>query len=109
MTGIEADVGGAKTTFYIDKENHTLTEVVFEDIFFGENQTKELLEKRIRYDEYRDFDGVRFPTRMTFYEKGEKKVEFHFTDVTFSPEVGDEQFERPDQELDLRYWEEKMD
>jgi hypothetical protein len=109
VTGIEADVNGSKTTFFIDKDTYTVSELVFEDMFFGETQTKELLERRVRYDDYQDFAGVRFPARMTLYEKGEKKVAFHFTDVSFSPEVSADRFERPDQALDLRYWEEKMD
>jgi len=109
VTGIEADVKGSKTTFFIDKDTYMLSELVFEDMFFGETQTKELVERRIRYDDYQDFAGVRFPTRMILYEKGEKQIEFHFTDVSFSPEVSADRFERPDQELDLRYWEEKMD
>jgi hypothetical protein len=83
--------------------------MVFEDTYFGENNTKELIQKRIRYDDYEEFEGVRFPTRMTFYEKGEKQQELELARISFAPEVTADQFRRPEQELDLRYSEERMD
>jgi hypothetical protein len=109
VTGIEADLDGKKTTFFIDNDSHTVSEIVFEDMYFGENNTKELIEKRIRYADYRDVEGIPFPTRMTFYEKGEKQWEIELADVSFEPEVDAELFRRPEQGLDLRYSEERMD
>jgi hypothetical protein len=108
-TGIEAELNGKKTTFFIDDETFLVSEMVFEDTYFGENNTKELIQKRIRYDDYEEFEGVRFPTRMTFYEKGEKQLEFEIAEISFAPEVTADQFQRPEQELDLRYSEERMD
>jgi len=108
-TGIEAELNGKKTTFFIDDESFLVSEMVFEDTFFGENNTKELIQKRIRYEDYQEFEGVRFPTRMTFYEKGEKQRELEIAQISFAPEVTADLFQRPEQELDLRYSEERMD
>jgi len=108
-TGIDAELNGKKTTFFIDDETFLVSEMVFEDTYFGENNTKELIQKRIRYENYEEFEGVRFPTRITFYEKGEKQQEFDIAEISFAPEVTAEQFRRPEQELDLRYSEERMD
>jgi len=109
VTGVEAELDGKKTTFFIDDDWHTVSEIVFDDMYFGENNTKELIEKRIRYANYEDIEGVRFPTRMTFYEKGEKQWQIELADVSFKPEVEAELFRRPEQGLDLRYSEERMD
>lgn len=108
VIGIDADVNGKKTTFFIDSENYTVSEIVFKDLYFGENYTKEMLEKRIRYADYKNFDNVLFPTKMIFYEKGKKRQEFHFSEVSFNPEVPAQKFKRPDQALDLRYWDERI-
>ena len=109
VIGIEANFNGKKTIFFIDSESYALLEIVYKDLYFGEKYTKEMLEKRIRYADYKKLDKVLFPTRMTFYEKGEKRAEFHLSEVSFNPQVAADKFKRPDQELDLRYWEERID
>lgn len=106
--GIEVDYKGKKTTFYIDLESYTVSEIVFKDLYFGEKYTKEMLEKRIRYDDYKKMDGVLFPTKVFVYQEGKKFAELHYDEVVFNPEVALAKFERPDQELDLRYREEMI-
>ncbi|TET70781.1 MAG: DUF4292 domain-containing protein [Candidatus Aminicenantes bacterium] len=106
--GIEVDFKGKKTTFYIDKENSTVLEMVYKDLYFGEKYTKEMLEKRIRFADYRSIENVFFPLHMTFYQEGKKLMEFQFSEVTFKPEVSLARFKRPDQKLDLRYSEERI-
>lgn len=106
--GVELTKDGKKTTFYIDESNYTVREMVFEDDYFGENQTKETLEKKNRYDDYTETDGVNFPGKMIFFEKGIKQSEFLIESVTFGPAVKPELFERPNQDLDLRYSEERL-
>jgi hypothetical protein len=104
--GIEVDYKGKKTTFYIDRENYTVLEMVYKDLYFGEKYTKEMLEQRIRYGDYKQMDGVLFPMRVEIYQEGKKFAELHYDEVVFNPEVALAKFERPDQKLDLRYREE---
>ena len=106
--GIEADYKDKITTFFIDKETYAILEMVYKDLYFGEKFTKEILERRIRYGNYRKLDGVFFPTKMTIYQEGKKFVEFQFSEVSFNPEIALAKFQRPDQELDLRYGEERI-
>ncbi|MFQ6109663.1 MAG: DUF4292 domain-containing protein, partial [Candidatus Aminicenantales bacterium] len=106
--GMDVDLEGRKTTFYIDKDSYTVLEIVYKDLFFGEKYTKEMLERRTRYEDYRRTEGVLFPMKMTVYQDGKKQVEIRFDEVSFSPEVALAKFERPDQKLDLRYSEERI-
>lgn len=106
--GVEVDYKGKKTIFFIDKENYTLLEKEYKGLYFGEKFTKEMLERRVRYADYKKLDGVFFPTKMTIYQQGKKMFEFQFNEVSFSPEVALAKFERPDQKLDLRYSEERI-
>ncbi|MFC2170179.1 hypothetical protein ACFLRM_06435 [Acidobacteriota bacterium] len=104
--GIDVEFKDKKTTFFIDLETYTILEMVFEDLYFGENMVKEMLEMKVVYGNYQKFDNVLFPADAVYYQKGKKQMELHFTDVSFSPQVADAVFERPDQALDLRYFEE---
>lgn len=104
--GIEVDYKGKKTTFYIDRENYTVLEMVYKDLYFGEKYTKEMLEQRIRYGDYKQMDGVLFPARLEIYQEGKKFAELHYDEVVFNPEVALAKFDRPDQKLDLKYREE---
>ena len=106
--GIEVEFNEKKTTFYIDQENFTVLEMAYEDLYFGENYTKETLDKRVRYADYKDFAGVLFPTSVTFYQKGQKQMEFQYDEVSFNPQIAQAKFQRPGQELDLRYSEERI-
>jgi hypothetical protein len=108
VIGVEATSGGKTTTFFIDAESSSVTEIVFEDEYFGDTDTKEMLEKRIRFSDYTEIDGIMFPKRRTHYEKGMKGAELVFDSVTFAPQVSPERFERPAKELDLRYGEERL-
>ncbi|MFB0565762.1 MAG: hypothetical protein ACETWK_08805 [Candidatus Aminicenantaceae bacterium] len=104
--GIEVDFKGKKTTFFIDKETYTIIEMVYKDLYFGEKYTKEMIEKKIKYENYRKIDNVLFPTKMTVYQEGKKQFEFSLSEVSFNPQVALAKFARPDQKLDLRYSEE---
>jgi hypothetical protein len=104
--GIEVDFKGKKTTFYIDQENFTIVEMVYKDLYFGEKYTKEMLERRVKFSDYKNFEGVLYPTGMIQYQEGKKLLEFKFDEITFNPEVALAIFKRPDQKLDLRYSEE---
>ncbi len=106
--GVEVDFKGKKTTFFIDRENFLPLEMVFEDYYFGESSTRELLEKRIRYLEYKNITGVLFPTKTAFYLKGKKLLELNFDKVMFNQKISADIFARPDQELDLSYMEEMV-
>lgn len=106
---IEADFKGKKTTFFIDPKTHTPIEIVFKDYYYAMmSNVKELMEKRNRLMDYKRFDGVFFPTKMVFYQKGKKFMELRFNKVAFNPKVSADIFERPDQEADLRYGEEMI-
>jgi outer membrane lipoprotein-sorting protein len=105
--GIEVTFKDKKTVFYIDQTDYTLLEIAFEDIYFGDNQTKETFEKRIRYLDYKEKQGIMFPHAMAFYEKGRLKMKLLFKELTFNPTAPPALFERPDREIDLRYGEER--
>ena len=106
--GIEVDFKDKKTTFFIDKETYTILEMVYKDLYFGEKFTKEMMERRIRYGDYKKLESVFFPTKMTIYQEGKKLFEFQFNEVDFNPQIALAKFQRPDQELDLRYREERI-
>ncbi|MCK4764610.1 MAG: hypothetical protein KAW12_20590 [Candidatus Aminicenantes bacterium] len=106
--GIEANVKGRKTLFFIDKEDYTILEIVFKDTYFNADRVKEEMEKRIRYSDYKKFAGVLFPTGAVIYKKGKKQIEYHLEKVTFKPTVPGSQFLRPEEEIDFRYYEEKF-
>ncbi len=108
VIGINVDFKGKKTTFFIDRETYLPLEIVFKDFYFSESSTREMLEKRIRYLEFKKLSGVLFPSKMIFYEKGKKQMEFYFDKVVFNPNVSSHIFERPDQAPDLRYSEEMI-
>jgi len=106
VIGIDVDFKGKKTTFFIDREDHTILEIVYEDLYYGDNQVKKMMEKRIRYTDYKEFDGVFFHAGTVIYQEGKKFMEMHFDKIVFNPIVSPDIFKRPDQELDLRYIEE---
>ncbi|UCH94460.1 MAG: hypothetical protein JSV88_29900 [Candidatus Aminicenantes bacterium] len=104
--GIEVTFNNKKTTFFIDQTDHTLREIRYRDLFFGDSYNKETLEKRIRCLDYKKIKGFMFPSRMIHYLKGKKRLELNFREIMFDPKVTPDMFERPDQELDLRTREE---
>lgn len=106
--GIEVALKGKKTTFFIDQKMYIVLEMVYKDLYFGEKRTKEILEKRERYEGYKKLDGVLFPTKMTIYQKGKKLLEFNYSEVVFNPQIAMAKFARPAQKLDLRYSEERI-
>lgn len=106
--GLEVGFKGKKTMFFIDRKDYTILEIRYRDLYFGSTNTKEMLEKRIRYLDYKKTSGVLFPFKMVFYEKGKKNLEINLSEISFNPKVSPDMFKRPDQEPDLRYWEERI-
>jgi hypothetical protein len=104
--GIEVNFNDKKTTFFIDQTDHTIKEIRYSDLFYGESLNKETLKKRIRCLDYKKIKGFMFPSRMIYYQKERKQMEFNFHEIMFDPKVTPDMFERPDQELDLRTREE---
>jgi hypothetical protein len=104
--GIEVNFNDKKTTFFIDQADHTIKEIRYSDLFYGDSLNKETLEKRIRYLDYKKIKGFMFPSRVIHYQKGKKVMEWDFQEIMFDPTVTPNMFERPDQELDLRTREE---
>lgn len=103
---LEVDFKEKKTTFFIDQSDYTILEILFKDLYFGRQQTKETMEKRIRFMDYKKKGDAMFPFGMVYYQKGKKTMEVKFSEVMFNPGVSPDLFARPDQELDLRYREE---
>ena len=104
--GIEVNFNNKKTVFFIDETDHTLREVRYSDLFYGNSLNKETFEKRIRYLDYKKTGECMFPMQMVFYRESKKQMELHFREIQFDPQVTVDMFERPDQELDLRTREE---
>jgi hypothetical protein len=104
---LEVDFKGKKTTFFIDQADYTIREISFKDLYFGRSQTKETIDKQMRYLDYKETNGFRFPFGVIYYRQGEKNMEVRFSEVTFDPDVSPDLFERPDREMDFRYREEK--
>ncbi|MCP5047878.1 MAG: outer membrane lipoprotein-sorting protein [bacterium] len=90
------------TTFHISQVDYTITEIVFTDRYFGSNMTKDTVERRIRYADYKETNGQLFPHTMIFTLKGKKERELSFNTVTFNPPAPGTFFDPPKQELDLR-------
>jgi hypothetical protein len=108
VIGIEVNFNDKKTTFFIDQADYTIKEIRYSDLFYGNNFTKETIEMRIRYLDYKKIKGFIFPSRMIHYQKGKKQMELDFQEIIFDPKVTPDMFERPDQELDLRTMEENF-
>lgn len=106
--GIEADVKGKKTRFFIDPKDFTILEIQHKDTYFNPDRVKEELGKRTRYSDYKKFGSVFFPTKAITFQKGKKLREYRFKKVTFKPAVSPSLFARPREEQDLRYYEESM-
>jgi hypothetical protein len=109
VIGIEVTFNNKKTIFFIDRSDHTLKEIRYSDLFYGDSLIKVILRKRIRCLDYKKIDGFMFPSRMIYYQEGKKKMELHSQEIMFDPKVAPDIFTRPQQELDLRYLEEKYD
>ncbi len=109
VVAIEATTNDNKTTFYITTDTYTVLEIVYKDLYFGDKEIKEMIEKRISYSDYKEKDGQLFPYTWKQSLEGKSNVEFHFTQITFSPTVSPSLFTRPDEKMDLRVFEEKMD
>lgn len=101
--GVVAEYKGKKTTFFIDKQNFMVLEIVFKDLYFGRKAVKELIGKRIRYKDFKKKDGFLFPFTTLFYQKGKKKLELMFSTINFNPKVQASLFQRPDKAPDLRF------
>ena len=106
VIGIEVSFNDKKTTFFIDQADYIIKEIRYSDLFYGSTFTKETVEMRIRYLDYKKIKGFIFPSRMIRYQKGIRQMELNFQEVIFDPKVTPDMFERPDQELDLRTREE---
>lgn len=106
VIALEVNFNDKKTIFFIDQTDHTIKEIRYSDLFYGNSMNKETLEKRIRCLDYKKIKGFMFPVRMIHFQKGKKQMEFNFREIMFDPEVNGDMFERPDQQLDLRTREE---
>jgi len=104
---LEVDFKGKKTTFFIDQADYTIREISFKDLYFGRSQTRETIDKQIRFLDYKETEGVRFPFEVIYYRQGEKNMEVRFNAVVFNPDVSPGLFARPDREMDFRYMEEQ--
>lgn len=105
---VDVTFKGKKTTFFIDQEDYLVREIVFKDTYFGQNNVKETLERRLRYKNYKKIGNYLFPYSWTFYQKGKKQFFLSFATVTPDPKVNADMFTRPDQAPDLRVMEERL-
>jgi hypothetical protein len=106
--GIEVTNHDKTTTFFIDTETYLPREILFKDQYFGESKQKEILEKRIRLMDYKKQQGILFPMKTVFYQKGKRGVELQYNRVQFIAEVDKSIFKRPDKKKDFSYSEEIM-
>jgi len=109
VSGIQVERDGKLTTFYIDQRSYQIAEIVFRDSFISDDKIKETFEKRIIYQDYRKIENVIFPMKCTFFEKDLIKKVLSFSKILFAPDIDESLFERPSQNVDTRYWEEKME
>jgi hypothetical protein len=65
-----------ETKFYFDRNTHLLTKVEYEGL--GPSGNKGKLEMRL--SEYKEFDGIKQPTKMTFSNDGTKFLEQTLTE-----------------------------
>lgn len=107
--GLEVTFDNKKTTFFIDQTDNTIKEVRYNDLFFSEAYTKEIVEKRISYLDYTRVNGFMFPSRIIHYQKGKKQMVLYLHQISFNPELPPILLKRPDRKFDLRYMEEKFE
>lgn len=108
VVAVDVTFKSKKTTFFIGQEDNLIKEIVFKDTYFGQNNVKENIEKRIRFKDYKKTGQFLFPYSWIFYQKGKKQFEFTFASVTPNPDVAAAKFARPDQAPDLRVMEELL-
>ncbi len=105
---VEAEYKGKKTNFYFDAETMLPAAQEWEDHYFNMQNVKELSKKKIRYANYKTFEGKQFPTEMSMTLKDRPMGEFILKEIDFNPQPAADFFTRPDEELDLRYREEML-
>ncbi len=108
VSGIEVTNNNKTTTFFIDTEAYLPREILFKDHYFGQSNQKEMLEKRIRLIDYKKQQGMLFPMKIVFYEKGKRGIEFQYNKVSFPATIDGSIFNRPDKKKDFSYYEEIM-
>lgn len=108
VSGINISFNGKKTTIYIDQKTFLPMEIVFTDEYFGQNNVKEMIDRRTRFLDYKKIDGVNFPMHQIIFKKGKKSMEMMYSTLKFNPKVNDTLFSRPDKAMDLRYREELL-
>jgi hypothetical protein len=109
VISLEADWHGKKTVFWIDPATHLVQEISYKDLMIGDKEIKEYLDIRTRYEDYQKIGNVMFPMKTVNYLKGSKSGELRFVKVTFNPKITPTLFQRPQQKIDLRYYEEIID
>jgi hypothetical protein len=109
VSALEAERQGKKTTFWIDPITYQVREISYKDTVISEKAIKEEKEIRVRLADYKSIDGTTFATKVTNYRDGRKGSEVTLSKVTFGPSISPSFFQRPQQKVDLRYEEERID
>ena len=108
VSGIEVTNNNKTTTFFIDTETYLPREILFKDQYFGQSKQKETLEKRVRLMDYKKQQGMLFPMKRVFYEKGKRGIELQFNKISFPASIDGSIFIRPDKKKDFSYYEEMI-
>lgn len=84
-------IGDAKFTVFFDKQTHLPLKSAYKSL---SQQTMEEVEAESVYEEYKDFDGIKLPLRVTVFNAGEKTLDLKRTEIKINPGIEASKFAR---------------
>lgn len=94
VVGVRVSEKGHKdVSLYFDKKTHLLKKIVGRSLDFQSHM--EIEQERI-VDEYKDFDGLKRPSKATVLKDGKKQLEIEITEMKYIDKPDDSTFGKPD-------------
>jgi outer membrane lipoprotein-sorting protein len=84
--------GHSDVTLYFDKGSGLL---VKRETMVKDPQEDKLVKEEASYSDYKEFDGVKWPTTVSIRRNGEPYVKATYTDIKPSPKIDPKTFEKP--------------
>jgi len=93
VIGVRVSAKGHKdVTMYFDKKTHLIKKIVGRALDF---ESRMEVEQVRLIEEYKEFEGVKRPSRVTVLKDGNKQLEIEITETKFVDSLGDDVFAKP--------------
>lgn len=94
VVGVRVSEKGHKdVSLFFDKKTHLLKKIVGRSLDFQSHM--EIEQERI-VEEYKDFDGLKRPSKLTVTKDGKKQLEIEITEMKYIDKPDDSTFGKPD-------------